>query len=365
MKRVFLLTGDSPEVPGGMEHAIRELMSGLEQRGYAVEVFHRNNSGAPRWVARSSNKWESYGADILISWYLGLKVSKRMADDVVAVISNGPFGWYVPSPSHVKKIHFYHGTYRGQAYAIHRFISFPGAIKLKWWDSMVLERMSGRGKQILCNSDQTRDQVMKYFRYSGSTVWYPLDTSLFRPLDRKVCRQAIGLLDEDKVGIFVGSAQPTKNFGLIRRLIQEIKSVKWLLALRGDIPTDIANNERICLFHNAPLGLLPRLYSAADFAVCPSLYESFGYVVAEALCCGTPMIASPSGASLSFLGKPPLEDLLVKCPDATADYASAIRKVLLDSKSFSQLIIDQVRPEVEKLMAPENWWRRFFEVTGL
>jgi glycosyltransferase involved in cell wall biosynthesis len=364
-QRIFVLTGDSPEIPGGMEHAVRELIRGLEQRGYAVEVFHRNNTSAPAWVARPTNKWQGYAADVLISWYLGLRVRERMGEDVVAVVSNGPFGWYVPCSLNIRKIHFYHGTYRGQANEIRPFISGAGVFKLKWWDSMVLERMSGRGKQILCNSDQTREQVSQYFGYEGSTVWYPLDTMLFRPLDKLATRRGLGLPDRGHIGLFVGNTQPTKNFGLVRRLIEELGDMKWILALRGQVPKDLVRDDRICLFPNASPAMLPQLYSAADFAVCPSFYEAFGYVVAEALCCGTPMIASPGGASLCFLSEPPLGGFLVRRPDATADYMVAIRKVLQDSESFRQLVINHVRPKVEKVMGSENWWHRFFELTGL
>src|SRR3974390_2533529 len=108
-RRILLLTGDSPETPGGMEHAVRELQTGLEARGYEVEVLHRNNSGAPHRIARPANKWQSYAADILISWYLGRRVRNRITSDVVAILSNGPFGWYVPCSSQTKKFHFYHG----------------------------------------------------------------------------------------------------------------------------------------------------------------------------------------------------------------------------------------------------------------
>ena len=364
-QRVFVLTGDSPEIPGGMEHAVRELIKGLERRGYDVETFHRHNVSAPGWVSSPTNKWQGYGADVLISWYLGLRVRERMGKDVAAVLSNGPFGWYAPSSPLAKKIHFYHGTYRGQAREIRPFISAAGAFKLKWWDSMVLERMSGRNKQVLCNSDQTRDQVSEYFGYTGSTTWYPIDTALFRPLDKLEARRALGLTDSEHIGLFVGNTQPTKNFGLVRQLIDELGNVKWMLALRGQVPEDLARNDRICIFRNANPETLPWLYSAADFAVCPSFYEAFGYVVAEALCCGTPMIASPGGASISFLSDPSMEGFLVRSPHAVTDYVTQIGRVLQDPESFRQLVITQVRPQVQKVMARENWWRHFFELTGL
>lgn len=86
---------------------------------------------------------------------------------------------------------------------------------LKWWDSMVLERWSGKGKQVLCNSDQTREEVRKFFRIHGTTIWYPLDTKHFCPIDRAKCRQELGLAENRPVGLFVGSTQPQKGFTII------------------------------------------------------------------------------------------------------------------------------------------------------
>ena len=36
---------------------------------------------------------------------------------------------------------------------------------------------------------------------------------------------------------------------------------------------------------------MPIVYSAADVFIAPSLAESFGYVILESLCCGTPVVA--------------------------------------------------------------------------
>jgi hypothetical protein len=41
---------------------------------------------------------------------------------------------------------------------------------MKWWDSMVLERTSCRGKLALCNSEQTREEVERFFGYDATTV---------------------------------------------------------------------------------------------------------------------------------------------------------------------------------------------------
>jgi glycosyltransferase involved in cell wall biosynthesis len=328
-------------------------------------VFHSQNTG-PKWISRPNSKWQNYLRDFLLSWYLGKRVGAEANKDVVAVISNGPFGWYVPrTHPHIKRIHFYHGTYRGQAEAISKYISAAGAWKLKWWDSMLLERWSGRGKLVVCNSDQTREEVQRFFGYSATTVWLPLNTSHFAPMDKSSARKQLGIGEFEKIGLFVGSTHPMKGFSIVRELIDLSPDLKWLLALRGSAPVELRAPGRVRLFENAPYNLLPALYNAADFALFPSVYEPFGYVVAEALACGTPVVASPGGASRLFLGKPPLGFALIEKDAPVADYQRAIATILADPEMYRREVIASIRPQVESVMAPSNWLRLFREATGI
>ena len=345
---------------------VRELVKGLELRGYEVLVLHRDNA-TPEWL-RHPKSWlaRTFGNTVL-SWYLGRKLRDFSDREIVAVISNGPVGWYVPDldGNSARKIHIYHGTYRSLAEAIRPFIRYWGYLKLKWWDSMLIERRCGAGKQVLCNSDQTREEVMRSFGHRGLTTWCPLDTSHFRPLHQPSCRRSLGLPERGGVGVFVGSACPTKGFSTMESLIRSLPDVRWILALMGNIPEHLTCNGAVQVFPNAPYHLLPTLYGAADFAVFPSRYEPFGYVVAEALACGTPAIAAPGGASRLFLQEPPLDSLLIGDAGNTDRYLAAALRVLNDPQRYRQAVVDKVRPRIVETMAPENWWPRFFNATGL
>src|SRR6266550_9039506 len=190
-------------------------------------------------------------AFVVLSWFLGRQVRRLAGPDLIAVVSNGPFGWYLPGlPKSVRKVHFYRGTYRGQADMIRPYIAFTGALKLKWWDSMVLERQSGRGKLVVCNSDQTRREVQEYFGYSGETIWLPLDTVRFAPLDKLESRRKLELPEAKEIGLFVGSAHPAKGFSTVRKLIDAFPEIHWCLALRGSISEDLAGNPRLSIYRN-------------------------------------------------------------------------------------------------------------------
>jgi glycosyltransferase involved in cell wall biosynthesis len=364
-RTVFILTSEPPESGGGVEHFVRELVKGLETRGYRTEVFHRGNS-EPQWLAGLSGRFGKKLAGTLCGYWIGRNAERHMSGDVAAVISNSDVGYYpVRHATPFRRIHFYHGTYRGQAKAIRPFIKYAGYLYLKWWASMVLEGLGGRGKLVLCNSDQTREEVRRFFGYDSVTRWLPLDTELFKPLDIDASRAALNLPKGKPIGVFVGSAHPTKGFPVVRSLIDRMPEVHWVLALRGDSPEDMADRPNVTILRDVPHDQIPALYSAADFSICPSLYEAFGYVVAESLACGTPVIATPGGASRLFLREVPVDRLLIPEKDSANGFLAAAREVLRAPDAYRRAVIEQVRPKLVNLLVPDNWWRRFFEVTGL
>ena len=361
---IFILTTEPPETLGGMETFIREQIRGLEQRGYTVRTFHRRNSGRDTFL-RLANRVSRPLSDGLLGWVIGKAAQRAMHEGVAAVISHGLVGWYpLRVPTRCKQIHFYHGTYRAYAEVMRSHISLLGYWKMKWWDTMLLARFSGRGKLILCNSGQVAAEVDRFFGYESHVVSL-IASRQTTPLDRAECRQALGLPVDAFVGAFVGSLHPMKNFPMVRALIQKLPDVHWIIALRGDLPKEPLPSPNVLLIRDVPPDMIPRIFSAADFSLCPSTYEPFGYVVSEALSCGTPVIASPGGASNLFLSDPPLDCLLVPDSNDREGFLSAVRKVLARPDFYRQLVLEHAQPRVEQWMSPENWWRRFFEVTGL
>ena len=364
-RTAFILTSESPESGGGAEHFVRELIRGLEARGYRTEVFHRGNS-EPAWLAKWKGSLGRKVSGTLLGYWIGKSAQRHMTGDVVTVISNGDVGYYSPHRRvAVKSIHFFHGTYRRQSEAIRPFISYGGYLYLKWWNSMVLERLSGRNKLVLTNSEQTSDEVGRFFGQKSVAIWLPIDTDRFRPRDVAASRAAFGLPTGKPIGLFVGSTHPVKGFPVVQALIERLPEVHWVLALRGNLPGSKVTMLNTTILQDVAHDRIPELYGAADFSVCPSLYESFGYVVAEALACGTPVISSPGGASRLLLREPPLDRLLVSNPTATDGFADVIRDVLREPGLYRRVVVEKVRPQIEERMGPENWWRRFFEVTEL
>jgi glycosyltransferase involved in cell wall biosynthesis len=361
---IFILTTVPIERLGGMERFLQYVASGFQERGYGVRVFHPENTAPERWRhPNSQNKIEWLLAGSLHGYYIGRAAKEALHPGVRLVLSNSTVGWY-PLGKGVKHAQFFHGTYRGQAEAIRPYIKYQGYLKLKWWDGMVLERYSGKSNIALCCSESIRDEIRRYFGYDAQVMWYPIDLDHFRQLDTEVCRQQLGI-ESKAVGLFVGSAHPMKGFGAVEHIARKFPELTMLVAVRGPLPEGVQALPNIRVFQNATYDVLPFLYNAADFSMCPSRYDPFPFVVSEALASGTPVIASPHGASLTYYDDDALKPLLTTSTDDLAGFERAVREVLSDPRKWSDLIQTRVRPCLEEMMAPDNWWKRFLETVGI
>ena len=84
--------------------------------------------------------------------------------------------------------------------------------------------------------------------------------------------------------------------------------------------------KRIRILDHVDNPELPALYNAADLFVYPSLYEGFGFQVAEALACGVPVIASNVTSLPEIIGD---AGILVN-PRDVEGWADAISRLLTD-----------------------------------
>ena len=217
---IFILNSGPIERLGGMERFLQYVASGFQARGYGVRVFHAENSCPNRWQRASiNNKLQSLVMSGLHGYYIGKAAKQALHSRVRLVLSNSTVGWY-PLGKGVKHAQFFHGTYRGQAEVIRPFIKYQGYLRLKWWDSMVLERLSGKNRIALCCSEQIRAEIRLYFGYEAQVMWYPIDLDHFRRLDMQDCRRRLGICS-DAVGLYVGSAHPMKGFGAVAHIAKK------------------------------------------------------------------------------------------------------------------------------------------------
>ena len=154
--------------------------------------------------------------------------------------------------------------------------------------------------------------------------------------------KAVQLLKDDvdvKVSV-VGKQDP--DDGYRRKLVQEL-GISDRVAFTGHVGADE----------------LVRLYSSAEIAVTASLYEGFGLPAAEAMACGTPVIATRAGALPEIVGEHGT-GILVPPADPPA-LAAAIKRLLAD-KQLRQRMGDAARKRIEESFSWEGAARKTLEV---
>jgi len=102
---------------------------------------------------------------------------------------------------------------------------------------------------------------------------------------------------------------------------------------------------------------LAQHYSAAQIAVVPSLYEGFGLPAAEAMACGTPVIATTGGALPEVVG-----DAGILVPPGSTDALAAAIKQLLNDKQAQQRMSEAGKKRVREKFNWEQAARKTLEV---
>lgn len=158
-------------------------------------------------------------------------------------------------------------------------------------------------------------EVLRAKGYTGPAEVVPnaVDAERFRPMDRELCRQKLGL--RGFVAGYVGRLVPRKGLlDLLNALPLCSAEVNLLFVGSGEQQAalearvqELGLQERVRFLANQPSTALPEIMNALNALVLPSRTvpswrEQFGRVIIEAHACATPVIGSDSGAIPEVIG---------------------------------------------------------------
>lgn len=137
-----------------------------------------------------------------------------------------------------------------------------------------------------------------------------IDTNLFcpRPEIRTALRQELGV-DKHFVWLAVGRLEPQKDYPTLLQAFAHLREGNHVLLIAGegrlrkeleDLAASLGIAERVRFL--GPRRDIPALMNAADAFVLSSRWEGFGLVVAEAMACGLPVVATDSGGPREIVG---------------------------------------------------------------
>jgi glycosyltransferase involved in cell wall biosynthesis len=201
-------------------------------------------------------------------------------------------------------------------------------------------------------------QKSAIFKNNKIEVIHPgLDTNVFKPLDKKACREILGLEENTNYILFGAIGATTdKNKGFqflaeaIMKYSQNVdkkKNTKLLVFGASEENRDhYFGIETIFIGKVYDDITLSILYSAADVMIVPSIIESFGQTASESFACGTPVVAFDT-SGLKDIVDHKVNGFLAK-PYESNDLAEGINWVLEDSVRRVALGISGRKKAIEK-----------------
>jgi glycosyltransferase involved in cell wall biosynthesis len=167
---------------------------------------------------------------------------------------------------------------------------------------------------IIINSESLRSEVQKYLEVDPrklKLIYEAVDHGLFKPGDADAARARVASYGVTKPFVlFVSSLWPYKNCdGLLRAwalarsdlgdrqlaVVGAGRDERYVASLHS-LAADLGIASDVVFVGGVPLEETVCFYQAADLFVYPSLNETFGLPILEAMACGCPVVTSDTSA---------------------------------------------------------------------
>lgn len=168
----------------------------------------------------------------------------------------------------------------------------------------------------------------------------------------------------------LGRLHPNKAFDSLIRAFADLKTgTLWLAGNGPEEPSlraladEIGVSSRVHFlgWHSDPQSII----RAADIFICPSRHEPFGNVIAEAMACGKPIVATASNGARELI-EDGVTGLLTPIDDSAA-LTGAI-KTLTDAPKLAKKMATAARKQWQHTLAPEKitseWIQFLAKVAG-
>lgn len=215
-----------------------------------------------------------------------------------------------------------------------------------------LQWVSQESQRIFVDSQSTGDDLEKYYQIDPKriVVNYPGVDTEATETDTSILKE----FELDKPFLLsVGKQEPRKNLARLIAAFEKIPGDVNLVIVgpRGWGSLETSEDLRIKYIGYVSDAQLHALYTHARGFIFPSIYEGFGYPVAEAMQLGCPVAASNSSSIPELTGD---EGALLFDPLRTEDIQHALESILKDESLRQRLI------EEGKRRAALFTWKRYY-----
>jgi glycosyltransferase involved in cell wall biosynthesis len=309
--RIALVTETFPPEINGVALTVQQFADQLVALGHDVLVARPRQAHEARATARSG---EVLARGMALPRYPGLRFGlpsgRALRDqwlaarpDAVYIATEGPLGWSALRAARRLGLPIATGFHT----RFDLFVEHYGAAALRPLALAWMRRFHNRANATLVPTEELRDWLAQAGIPNVVHLARGVDTALFTPERRDdALRRAWGLETDDLAVIHVGRIAPEKNLGLVVQAYHAIRAcvptARMIWVGDGPALADLRRRHPDHVFCGMQRGeALARHYASGDLFLFPSLTETFGNVVVEAMASGLAVVAFHTGAAREHL----------------------------------------------------------------
>lgn len=351
---IALVSETFPPEINGVANTLGRLCQGLRERGHHLQLVRPRQADEPG----NSNDELLLTRGWPLPGYAGLQWGqsalhkllrrwRRNRPDVLYVATEGPLGLSAMRAAQRLGIPVVSGFHTNfQQYSGHYGLGLLTRLLtgyLRWFHN--------RTRMTLVPSPSQRLELQRRGFERLELLARGVDSQLFHPSRRSAeLRQQWGLADDDIAVLHVGRLAPEKNLALLARTFANLQQARpgqqLKLVLVGDGPSRAELQAQLpdAIFCGLQRGeTLAEHYASGDLFVFPSLSETFGNVVLEALASGLAVVAFDQAAAAQHirhghngaLAMPGDEHAFIEAAQWLRDDAETRRRVRLNARQHA------------------------------
>jgi glycosyltransferase involved in cell wall biosynthesis len=305
--RVSIVSETYPPEINGVAMTVSQLVGQLRRNGNRVQLVRPVQSREPGTTLDEGACLRVPGFPI--PGYSGLRfgapVLRRLRrawqqypPDVIYVATEGPLGWAAVRVAGQLGIPTVSGFHT-------QFHQYSGYYRIGWLQPLVYGYLRALHNRTACTLVPT--EAMRHSMAgdipSLAVLGRGIDTERFQPQKRcEMLRREWGAGPRDKVMLYVGRLAREKNIELVLKTFLRLKgndhSLRLVLVGDGPDYSRLYGRHEGVIFTGSRVGEeLARCYASADLFLFPSLSETFGNVVLEAMASGLGVVAFDMAAA--------------------------------------------------------------------
>lgn len=296
---VALVTETYPPEINGVAMTLGNLVQGLRVRGWRVQVVRPRQPGE---AEACDQEW--LRPSLPVPRYAGLRIGlpsglslhgrwRRRRPDLVHVVTEGPLGLSALRSARRLGIPVSSGFHTN-------FHDYSRHYGLSWMHGAVERYLKAFHNRTRCTLVPAQDVITQLSQRGFRNLMLlgrGVDAGLFTPeLRSDELRASWGADRDTLVALHVGRVAPEKNIPLALRAFAAIRAVrpdaKLVVVGEGPERARLAASAANARFTGAlPRAELARAYASADLFLFPSMSETYGNVLMEAMASGLPAVS--------------------------------------------------------------------------